>query len=44
MTMRDSRATAYVCQSFACQTPVTDPEALARQLDAATAPRIIHLS
>jgi uncharacterized protein YyaL (SSP411 family) len=27
------RPTAYVCQHFACQTPVTAPEALAAQLD-----------
>ena len=25
-------ATAYVCENFACQTPTTDPEELARQL------------
>ncbi|MBI4233825.1 MAG: thioredoxin domain-containing protein [Chloroflexi bacterium] len=30
--MVDSKATAYVCQSYACQLPVTDPEALGRQL------------
>ena len=27
-------ATAYVCQRFACQTPVIDPDALAEQLSA----------
>jgi hypothetical protein len=26
------RATAYVCQRFVCQTPVTDPAALERQI------------
>jgi hypothetical protein len=30
--MVDNQATAYVCQNFACQRPVTDPEALAQQL------------
>jgi uncharacterized protein YyaL (SSP411 family) len=29
---RDGRATAYVCQHFACQLPVTAPDALAAQL------------
>ncbi len=29
---RDGRATAYVCQQFACKEPVTTPEALAAQL------------
>lgn len=30
---KDGKATAYVCQNFACQLPVTDAEALAEQLD-----------
>ena len=30
---RDGRATAYVCQHFACQLPVTEPDALAAQLN-----------
>jgi uncharacterized protein YyaL (SSP411 family) len=29
---RDGRATAYVCEHFACMPPVHDPEALLRQL------------
>lgn len=28
----DGRATAYVCEHYACQMPTTDPEELARQL------------
>jgi uncharacterized protein YyaL (SSP411 family) len=28
----DGRATAYVCEHFVCRRPVTEPEALARQL------------
>ena len=29
----DGRATAYVCRSFVCRLPVTEPEALARELE-----------
>ena len=36
---RDGRATAYVCQRFACQLPVTDADALRDQLDHVTATR-----
>jgi uncharacterized protein YyaL (SSP411 family) len=32
LRMRDGRATAYVCQDFTCQTPVTAPQDLAQQL------------
>ena len=32
MTMREGRATAYVCRDFACQAPVTDRDALIEQL------------
>jgi uncharacterized protein len=35
----DGRATAYVCQRFACQLPVTDADALRDQLDGVTATR-----
>ena len=31
--MMDGRPTAYVCQNYVCQLPVTEPEALARQLE-----------
>jgi uncharacterized protein YyaL (SSP411 family) len=31
---RDGQATAYVCEHFACQAPTTDPEEMARQLEA----------
>lgn len=30
--MRGDRATAYVCEGYACQSPTTDPEKLDRQL------------
>jgi uncharacterized protein len=33
-TSVDGRPTAYVCQHYVCQLPVTEPEALAHQLDA----------
>jgi uncharacterized protein YyaL (SSP411 family) len=29
---REDKATAYVCEGYACQAPTTDPEELARQL------------
>jgi uncharacterized protein len=32
MSMREGRATAYVCREFACQAPTTDPAQLAAQL------------
>src|SRR5205823_2502850 len=31
-TQLNGRATAYVCEGFVCRMPVTDPEALASQL------------
>ncbi len=30
----DGKPTAYVCRRYVCQLPVTEPDALARQLDA----------
>jgi uncharacterized protein YyaL (SSP411 family) len=33
----DGKPTAYVCRSYACELPVTDAAALAKQLDALTA-------
>ena len=32
MTMRDGRATAYVCRDFSCRAPATEPAALAAEL------------
>jgi len=32
-TQQDGRATAYVCQHFVCQLPVTEPDALVAQLN-----------
>ena len=36
-SMLDGRPTAYVCRGFACRLPVTDPRALASEVDAAAA-------
>jgi hypothetical protein len=41
MTERHGAPTAYVCQDFACQAPVTDAESLVAQLEMAAAPRRI---
>ena len=34
--MLSGMPTAYVCQNYACQLPVTEPDALAAQLDPLT--------
>jgi len=39
MSMVNGRATAYVCQDFTCQAPVTDPSALRALIADAAAPR-----
>ena len=39
MEMRDGVPTAYLCRDFACQAPVTDPEAFRAQLEELTAHR-----
>ena len=44
MTPNDGRATAFVCQAFACQTPTHDPAALEDQLASAAAPSRIILA
>lgn len=36
MTLVDQQPTAYLCRDFACQAPVTDPDAFHLQLDALT--------
>ncbi|HSM33743.1 MAG TPA: thioredoxin domain-containing protein [Anaerolineae bacterium] len=36
-SMVEGAATAYVCRGFACRQPTTDPDALARQLESASA-------
>jgi hypothetical protein len=36
MAAVDQQPTAYLCRDFACQAPVTDPEAFHLQLDALT--------
>ena len=42
MSMRDDRATAYVCREFVCREPVTDAAALAELVEGgASPPRII---
>jgi uncharacterized protein YyaL (SSP411 family) len=41
MKARDGKAMAYVCQNFACQEPVGDPDAFERQLKDASEPRRI---
>ena len=33
-TLVNGRSTAYVCENFTCKRPVTDPETLARLLEA----------
>ncbi len=39
MAMRDARPTVYLCRDFACQSPVSDPEAFRAQLETMTAHR-----
>ncbi|MGE5834219.1 MAG: thioredoxin domain-containing protein [Acidobacteriota bacterium] len=41
MTERDGRPSAYVCDDFTCQAPVTDAAALEQQLTEISAPRRI---
>jgi uncharacterized protein YyaL (SSP411 family) len=43
MAMRDGRATAYFCREFVCQAPVTEPEALERQLNEIEGGRLVIL-
>jgi uncharacterized protein YyaL (SSP411 family) len=41
MVPRDGKATAYVCQNFACQEPATNPDVFDQQLKDASEPRRI---
>ena len=41
MDVVSGHAAAYVCQNFACQAPVTDPDALDTALRQLSAPRQI---
>ena len=41
MTARGAKATAYVCQNFACQEPTGDPMRLEAQLKNAAEPNRI---
>ena len=39
MVTKDGLAQAYICQDFSCQVPTSDPDALARIVEDATAAR-----
>jgi uncharacterized protein YyaL (SSP411 family) len=44
MSMRDDRATAYVCRDFVCREPVTDAAALGAAVDGGAAPPRVILT